>query len=141
MVSGSTNTKIGRAATQEIVQRVYELRDEGQSYQSIADQVGVSRDALRKWYYEPETWSPYLDEVALERALAGDHSAYRHLSKFEYQEFDRRVEALRPGWNAEYKQGPYDPPHEGRRRFGDELWGTISRRLDKRKAAAKVSGE
>lgn len=72
----------------------YELRAEGLNYNQIAERIGRSNSQVRQWIKTPELFSPYLDEIALERALAGDRTAFRNLSHCETLEFYSRAAKL-----------------------------------------------
>ena len=75
----------------ETIKKVYELKAQGVSTYRLEKITGASRDTINRWIREPEKFSPYLDEVALERAIAGDRKVYENLSHAERREFWARV--------------------------------------------------
>jgi predicted transcriptional regulator len=80
--------------SREMVERAYLLAERGLRPSIIGTQLGVSRDAVSKWLRHPETFSPFLDEIAIERALHGERQVYDNLSRFERREFWSRVRAM-----------------------------------------------
>lgn len=89
-----------RTSTQGNLERcklVYDLslHEPWLSQKEIATQVGVSRATVQRWLADPAAWSPFYDEVALERATGGDRAAYRGLSFWETHEFHSRLAALK----------------------------------------------
>ena len=78
----------------ETVKRVYELIELGYTQEEAALVVGKTRDQIKNWINKPELWSPFLDEIALERALNGDKAVYDRLSNYERAEFWKRDRAL-----------------------------------------------
>jgi hypothetical protein len=103
--------QIGNAAPRELVLAAYELREEGYSNAVIGRTLGVDRRVVGHWFNEPEKFDPYFDEVALERALAGERKVFDALTIYEADEFYRRVE-------ERFEREPYDnkihyPEYEG----------------------------
>lgn len=75
----------------KVVQQVYLLREKQQSLRSIAKDVGINVNTVKRWLNNPAKYSPFYDEVALKRALQGDKSVFENLSLWEKREFWRRV--------------------------------------------------
>lgn len=78
-------------ADREQVMLVFDMAAEGFTQQQIIDQARVGKHSVWKWLKNPAKYAGHLDEVALERALDGDRSAYENLSLFEREEFMKRA--------------------------------------------------
>lgn len=77
----------------ELMQRVYDLREQGVSVPRIAALVGRPENTVYAWIYHPERYDPYIDQVAVERALSGDRKVFDNLTLYEADEFYDRLEA------------------------------------------------
>ena len=80
----------------------YRLADGGGwSIQAIASELNMPYGTVRNWLKYPDRYSPYLDEVALERAQF-DRSVYDNLSNYEVNVFWKRAADRIAGDLAEY---------------------------------------
>lgn len=61
------------------------MREAGLKTAAIAKALGIRPIAVERWFNQPETYDPYYDEVAVERALQGDAAVYDSLTIFEYR--------------------------------------------------------
>jgi hypothetical protein len=75
----------------EEVRHVYELAAMGLSAYAIAKITPHRNETVTKWLKDPGKWSPYLDEIAMSRALSGDRKVFQNLSLMEAQEFWQRA--------------------------------------------------
>jgi hypothetical protein len=82
----------------EDIKRVYLLAEEfpEMSKKEISRRTGVTRSRIIVWLRDPARYSPWVDEVAIERALLGDQGVIAHLSLLEQQEFRARLAAMSP---------------------------------------------
>jgi hypothetical protein len=95
----------------EEVRYAYELAAMGLSGYAIAKITGQNERKVYRWLNQPETFSPYIDEVAIHRALEGEREVYRNLSTFEARVFWER--AARKS-DASSRQAAEDPDTEAR---------------------------
>jgi hypothetical protein len=74
--------------------KVYDMHelDGSLSMRSMARAAGVAISTVKNWLMEPSRYDPYLDEVALTRALAGDKGAFDNLTVWESEQFLVRLE-------------------------------------------------
>lgn len=91
-----------RFPARETVMAAYEMREQGALVQDIANALGENRKTVNTWLAHPERYDPFIDEVALERSMAGDEKVYFHLTIYEREEFFKRVV-------ARMEKDPYDP--------------------------------
>jgi Lhr-like helicase len=90
------------------VREVYELKEAGHYIPTIARKALVPERVARRWIDNPSIYSPYFDEIALDRALNGDKSAFDQLSLFEVDEFWKRADQRTA--EAQTEPGiPYNP--------------------------------
>src|SRR5690625_25584 len=54
-----------------------------------------SRANVEMYLSDPDKWSPFLDEIALERAIRFDWKVIDNLTPYEYQELVRRLSEMR----------------------------------------------
>jgi predicted transcriptional regulator len=73
---------------------VYYLSERGMSNRDIAKKLGFSRQAVTKWVKNPQHHSPFIDDIAIDRAINGDVEVYNNLSRWEYIEFWKEVRRL-----------------------------------------------
>lgn len=61
------------------------------------------KTSIRKWLDNPSTYDPHVDEIAVERAMALDHSAYVNLSEVEGDIVRGRLAEMPDpwGWGAD----------------------------------------
>jgi hypothetical protein len=88
---------VGRALPpREMVLEAHELEREGLSRTAIGRKLGVANDTVIRWLgrvNNPESraqaiakWDPYIDEVAVRRAVKGDQKVWENLTVFEREE-------------------------------------------------------
>jgi hypothetical protein len=70
----------------ETVMQAYCLHEEGMGRYAISRKLGIHHDTVSRWLNNPAEFDPYLDEVAITRALAGDVKVYDNLTTFERDE-------------------------------------------------------
>ena len=92
----------GRIPQRERVLEAYELHSDGFSLRKIADRIGGNYSAIRCWLQDPGKFDPYIDEVAIERAMKCDTSVIPRLSVFEYEESARRLMQMRQDFPDRY---------------------------------------
>lgn len=90
----------------EVIRESYELDSIGVPAYRIAQIVGSTRGTVVKWLKHPEKFSPYIDEVAMERALNGDRLVFENLSLVERREFWQRAATLS---EKSFKENLSDP--------------------------------
>lgn len=85
---------------QEIVQKVYEMKEKGFNNSQISLDLGPTREQVRRWTNHPEKFSPWVDDVAVDRALEGDRQVFLALTELEKTEFwarfNKRVDQTEP---------------------------------------------
>ena len=62
---------------------VYEAAREGLNPFAASKRAGVSDDAARRWLKNPTKYDPYIDEIAVMRALEGERSVWDALTVWE----------------------------------------------------------
>jgi len=75
------------SASIPLLTEVYELKESGMNNSQVAKATGTTREQVRRWWSFPEKYSPYLDEIAIERAINGDRKVFEALTDFERHEF------------------------------------------------------
>lgn len=65
------------------------------TYEDVGELAGVSGDTAKRWLCAPEKYDPYIDDVAVTRALEGDRDVYRNLTVWERNEFYRALNRLK----------------------------------------------
>lgn len=73
---------MGSYTPREKVLAAFEMRDEGLSFNRIRRTLGVGNGTVERWFAYPEM-NPYLDSVAIDRAVRGDIKVYDALTVFE----------------------------------------------------------
>src|SRR5690625_1530792 len=58
-----------------------------------------SRANVEMYLSDPDKWSPFLDEIALERAIRFDWKVIDNLTPYEYQELVRRLSEMDDPWD------------------------------------------
>lgn len=91
-----------RIPPRDVMFTAYDLYAQGTSVAEIARTVKRYHTTVAVWLNHPERFDPYLDEVAIARAMAGDREVYEHLTMYEEDEFLNRLE-------ARVEAEPYDP--------------------------------
>lgn len=66
----------------------------GEAQQKAADRCGVSRTAIAAVLEAPHIYDPFLDKVAIRRAVAGEWKVIRGLTVWEREEFKKGVLAF-----------------------------------------------
>lgn len=85
----------GRLLDIELLTTVYNLAAEELTGTEIAKIVGVPRNKIYKWLNDPDSYSPFVDEVAIVRALDGEREVYENLTRHERSVFfERSAEIL-----------------------------------------------
>ena len=101
-----------------IVEAVYEMAEHGDDVETISKETGVSVTAINLWLSSPDEFSPFIDQVAVTRALAGDGPVYARLTPRERARFWELLvteyDDWRNGWRAHKSLDPR------RDRFGKE---------------------
>lgn len=65
--------------------------DLGYSKAEAARRNGVSLGTAYGWFHREDRWFPFIDEVAMERALAGDRQVLERMTVWERQEITHRI--------------------------------------------------
>ncbi len=106
--------------------------------------AGVTNTRWPQWL-EPR-YDPYLDEVALERALNGDITVLDNLTHYERQEFITRLDVLARKWHAEWMENQAHrasadgvPDAKGTQLFGSKRWGFLMKTVTKRRERSLAS--
>jgi DNA invertase Pin-like site-specific DNA recombinase len=76
---------VGVVHTRETVLAAFELREAGLSERQICRELNLGKGTIQRWFTEPRM-DPYLDEIAIERAVKGDILVYDALTYFEMDE-------------------------------------------------------
>jgi AraC-like DNA-binding protein len=85
---------VGVVHTRETVLAAFELREAGRSERQICRELNLGKGTIQRWFTEPRM-DPYLDEIAIERAVRGDIPVYDALTYFEMEEALRYLAARR----------------------------------------------
>lgn len=103
--------------TIDVVKQVYQLKEDGLNHTQIAKKTGCSLVQVRRWLADPDKYSPYIDDVAVERALGGDRKVFEALTDFErgafWAGFDKKCRATsldlikQEGSNGGHWSNPY----------------------------------
>lgn len=100
-----------------------------------------SPETIRKWWDHPEKYSPYIDEVAMDRAFNDfDPKVIRNLSDLEWQTFIEKMD------HDPHKPWLEEPPQKGmerrsKRTTGHAVTGTDSWLSDRGRAWFRLSLE
>lgn len=96
----------------ELVQEIHELEQDGKTRGQIVKELGVSYNSLRRHLgvrnneesraRAMEKYDPYIDEIAVEKALRGERRAWDRLTYYERQEV--RAALLRRSEREPYSQ-------------------------------------
>jgi hypothetical protein len=78
----------------DLIRQAYELHEQGKTPTEISRVIDVSKSQVRVWIQNPQRFSPYIDEIAVKRALDGDRKVYENLSRVEQEEFLRRSRVI-----------------------------------------------
>lgn len=72
-----------------LVREVYEIAEQEPelSYAKVAERAGTTANKAYRWLTQPERFSPWIDETAIQRALDGDRAVFKNLSVYELTEF------------------------------------------------------
>lgn len=82
--------------TRLLCKEVYDLSADGfGTINQIADEVGVKWDTVQRWLSQPAKYDPYIDEVAVRRAIDGDGAVYAALTIWERDEFFLRIQEIK----------------------------------------------
>lgn len=80
--------------TREFVKRVYDVYEETQSMVATAQELGISPGVVRYWISNPGRFDPYLDEIAIERALLGERKVFKNLTCWEEEVVYQKVQEI-----------------------------------------------
>jgi hypothetical protein len=70
---------------------VYDVFEETASINKAAAAAGVHWNSAQRWLAKPKKWDPFLDEVAIDRAMQGEYEVYKALTYWETIEFYQRL--------------------------------------------------
>lgn len=73
---------MGVIHARETVLSAFEMRQDGLSERHICRELRLGKGTIQRWFTEPKM-DPYLDEIAIERAVKGDVPVYDALTYFE----------------------------------------------------------
>lgn len=88
------------------IRECYELHEQGLSSYQISKLVQRPDKTIYGWLRNPEKFSPYIDEVAVDRALRGERSVFKNLSLYELKEFYERAGKISQEENERKGFGP-----------------------------------
>lgn len=74
---------------------VYALHEKGNNTNRCALGAGTSADTATRWLRNPARYHPYIDEVAVRRALNGERSVWEALTVWEFEVLYRRLNEMR----------------------------------------------
>lgn len=77
--------------SREFVKRVYDTFEETGSLTKTAEILGTSRETITYWVRQPAKFDPYLDDIAIERALLGERKVFENLTRWEEMEVLARL--------------------------------------------------
>jgi hypothetical protein len=80
--------------TREFVQKIYDVFEETNSKTVTAQRLGVPLTTVKRWLKNPALNDPYLDMVAVERALLGERKVFAALTRWEEDEVFSRVREI-----------------------------------------------
>ena len=88
---------------------LYELIAEGKTLGEARELVDVSHSVASRWVNNPSKYDPYLDEIAITRALAGEKNVYESLTVWERRAFLQHLIAEREAlfdweWSERYSK-------------------------------------
>ena len=84
-----------------VVTAVYDMAQDGKSSREIAQALGIAHSTAARLLRSPEKYDPYLDEIAIARALGGERPVFDALTVFEWEAFLGRLKRLcdaLPAW-------------------------------------------
>lgn len=106
-------------ATRELVQQVYDVYEETKDYRKTARLLDLNEKTVREWVKNPAQFDPYLDYIAIERALLGERKVYQALTRWEkdevYAKIQEILDAYHPQEDSERMGEIYD--------FYRDSWG------------------
>lgn len=82
-----------RIPPRDLMRLVYDMHESGVGAPTIARRLKLPKGTVGGWLGHPDRFDPYLDEIALERALKGERPVFMALTMYEVDEFYDRVEA------------------------------------------------
>lgn len=85
---------MGVIHTREKVLIAFELLEDGLSHNQIRRELKVGKGTIQRWFSEPKM-NPYLDDIAIERAVKGDMPVFDALTHFEREVVLRQLAANR----------------------------------------------
>lgn len=113
----------------EFVRRVYDIYEETNSLTGTAMELGISPDAVRYWISNPAKFDPYIDEIAVERALLGERKVYENLTRWEADVVYEKLQEILDSTEDSLRAGQVYSLYE-------DAWGvpvdTLKRRLIRR---------
>jgi hypothetical protein len=117
--------------TREEMVRVFDMLWEGYSYAAIGRAVGVHDSSAWDYCNHPEKWDPYIDEIAVSRALNGDRDVYDALTIWEEAEFVRRFRDQREALITQAEKNDFTESVSRALGFSSGALATKIRRLDR----------
>lgn len=87
--------------SREFVVKIYDTYEETQNKRETGRRLGVNEGTVRHWLSNPARFDPYIDWVAVERALLGERKVFKALTIWEEREvYSRLTDILStPGLN------------------------------------------
>lgn len=92
-------------ATREFVQQVYDTYEETQSLLATAKELGLSPSAVRYWISNPGRFDPYIDDIAVERALLGERKVFKNLTRWEEDVVYERIQQILDSTEDHHRAG------------------------------------
>jgi DNA invertase Pin-like site-specific DNA recombinase len=83
---------MGVMHARETVLAAFEMNDAGVSVNRIRRALSLGHGTVQRWLTEPKM-NPYLDEIAIERAVKGDMPVFDALTYFEREEVLQQISA------------------------------------------------
>lgn len=118
----------GRPTDIRKVQVVYDLAEQGLRVNEIYKQTGFFYKSIQRWLAHPERFDPYIDEVAVSRAIAGDGEVLDNLTIFEAEIVVQYFAKHRARMSrAEMR----DHGIEMVKAFGEQRWDSLSKATDR----------
>lgn len=136
----------GKVPNRERMISIYTMHEEGRTISSISHELGDSR--AYQYLRNPGKYDPYIDEVAMSRAMRGDIEVIKNLSVFEWFEFLDRMRPVQLQWFAQYQEKDggqrHALDHPGNVIFGeywDKISDAITNRYAKRERRARKASD
>ena len=123
--------------TREFVKKIYDTYEQLGTKTATARKLGIEEAKVRWWLSNPGRNDPYLDMVAVERALLGERKVYQALTRWEEAEVhERLIDVLDSGDRTDAERGDI-------LNIFVQSWGVthdaLTRRLDRIRAASRAA--